>query len=203
MGTARRRSSGVSPLTAVLVFAVGTGVVVMASRGASGASGSAALCAGHPAVAGSVLDGVQLGPGQITNARLIYDIGTGLRLPQRAAVIAIATAMQESKLENVPYGTDDSLGLFQQRPSKGWGTPSEVMTPAYAATAFYRRLATIPRWQALPLAAAAQDVQNSAYPHAYAQWEPLGSDMAAAFGECVPAERVRAPLNGLRSAGGR
>lgn len=163
----------------------------MGSRGTSGASGAAALCSmtpgsGVPAGAGAVLDGVQLDPAQVTNARLIYDIGTSLRLPQRATVIAIATAMQESKLDNVPYGTEDSLGLFQQRPSRGWGSAADVMTPAYAATAFYRRLAAVPGWRSLPLTVAAQHVQNSAYPGAYAQWEPLGTDLAGAFSACAP-----------------
>lgn len=183
---ARRRDSGVSSLTAVLVIAVGIGVVVVASRaGAAGVSGAAVPCPGPPAAASAVLDGVQLSREQITNARLIYYTGARLRLPQRATVIAIATAMQESDLENVPYGTEDSLGLFQQRPSRGWGTAAEVMTPAHAATSFYRRLATVPGWQALPLTVAAQDVQNSAYPDAYAQWEPLGTDLAGAFGDCA------------------
>ena len=171
----------------MLVIAAGIGMVAAASRaGASGASGAgtAALCAGSPAAAGAVLDGTRLSATQIANARLIYDIAAGLHLPERASVIGIATAMQESRLENVPYGTEDSLGLFQQRPSRGWGTASEVMTPAYAATAFYHRLVQVPGWQVLPLTVAAQDVQQSAYPNAYAQWEPLATGMADTFSGC-------------------
>lgn len=185
MGKARRDSPGVSPLTAALVFAAGAGLVVLASRGAAGASGSAARrCAGTPAAAGAVFDGQRLSAAQVANARIIYNAGARLGLPRRAAVIAIATAMQESRLRNVPYGTSDSLGLFQQRPSKGWGTAAEVMTPVYAAHAFYRRLALLPGWQSLPLTAAAQDVQQSAYPSAYAQWESLGTSLAGSLGRC-------------------
>jgi hypothetical protein len=180
-----RGGSGSSPLTALLVVAAGVAMVVVASRaGASGADAHAALCSGPPASTGTILDGQSLSTAQIGNARLVYDVAGGLRLPARAAVIGIATAMQESRLENVPYGTDDSLGLFQQRPSKGWGTPAEIMRPGSAAAAFYARLSRVPGWQSLPLTVAAQDVQHSAYPDAYARWEPLATDMAAAFGAC-------------------
>ena len=90
------------------------------------------------------------------------------------------TAMQESTLRNLDYGDRDSLGLFQQRPSMGWGSPAQVREPAYAAAAFYggpdsptgnRGLLGIPRWQQLPLTVAAQAVQRSAFPNAYARWE--------------------------------
>jgi hypothetical protein len=172
-------------LMAPLVIAAGVALVVVASRaGASRADASAALCSGS-AIAGASLDGQRLSATQIGNARLIYRVGAGLRAPQQAAVIAIAAAMQESKLENVPYGTADSLGLFQQRPSRGWGTPAEIMRPAEAAAAFYARLLRVPGWQGLPLTVAAQDVQRSAYPDAYAQWQPLAADMAAAFSGCA------------------
>jgi NlpC/P60 family len=84
-----------------------------------------------------------------------------MRLPPRAAVIAEATAMQESGLVNRPDGTSDSLGRFQQRPSQGWGTPAQIMQPVYAATRFYQALAGVPGWQSLPLTVAARAVQGS------------------------------------------
>lgn len=92
-------------------------------------------------------------------------------LPARAAVIAVATAMQESKLINVGFGDRDSLGLFQQRPSQGWGSPDQVMDPTYATNAFLARLIHVADWATLPLTQAAQAVQRSGFPDAYAQWE--------------------------------
>jgi hypothetical protein len=89
--------------------------------------------------------------------------------------------MQESRLINLPYGTADSLGLFQQRPSQGWGAPAQIMNPVYAATAFYQRLVQVPGWQSLPLTVAAQDVQRSADPGAYAQRQGLATTVVAQF----------------------
>ncbi len=94
---------------------------------------------------------------------------------QRAEEIAIATAMQESKLYNLDIAVDhDSLGLFQQRPSSGWGTPAELNDPAYAAKAFLQVL-TQDTSDYNCLTCAAQRVQVSAFPDAYAQWEPLAT----------------------------
>ena len=118
---------------------------------------------------------------QTSDARIIYDVSVSMGLPQQAAVIAIATAYQESGLYNLSDGTSDSLGLFQQRPSQGWGTPAQIMQPVYAATAFYNALIQVPGWQNLPLTVAAQDVQHSAYPGAYAQWEPLATALVTTF----------------------
>ena len=93
----------------------------------------------------------------------------------RSAVIAVATAMQESQLQNINYGDRDSLGLFQQRPSCGWGTAAQITTPSYAADAFLKALsehqASDPSWVHQPLWANAQSVQNSGFPFAYAKWE--------------------------------
>lgn len=125
------------------------------------------LAAGDPAALGR-LDSEQLG-----NAQVIVEVGIGMGTPPRAWVIAIATAMQESGLRNLTYGDRDSLGLFQQRPSMGWGTPEQILDPVYASTAFYRRLLQVEGWQQLPLTVAAQAVQRSAFPDAYARHEPL------------------------------
>ncbi|GAA4259810.1 peptidoglycan DD-metalloendopeptidase family protein [Dactylosporangium darangshiense] len=108
---------------------------------------------------------------QVRNAATIVATGQHLSVPARGWVIAVATAMQESSLTNTPGGDRDSVGLFQQRPSQGWGTREQLLDPVYAATAFYRKLLTIHGWEQMPLTQAAQAVQRSAYPDAYAKWE--------------------------------
>jgi hypothetical protein len=95
--------------------------------------------------------------------------------------VAIATAMQETHLANLPGGDRDSAGLFQQRPSQGWGTYDEVTDSVHAATSFYRRLLAVPGWTALSVGDAAQRVQRSAAPNAYDQWEPQARSIAAAL----------------------
>jgi murein DD-endopeptidase MepM/ murein hydrolase activator NlpD len=130
-----------------------------------------ALGVGDPAAL-AALDDEQRG-----NGALIVEVGIGLAVPPRGWVIAVATAAQESSLRNLPHlGADndhDSLGLFQQRPSHGWGTPEQIMDPTYASTAFYERLLQVQGWEQLPLTVAAQTVQRSAHPDAYAKHEPL------------------------------
>ncbi|MFU8876092.1 hypothetical protein [Micromonospora sp. SL4-19] len=133
---------------------------------------------------------------QMDNAKAIVDVGLAMRMPRRALVVAIATAMQESDLYNLasdvlsesysyPHqgsGADhDSVGLFQQRPSSGWGTVAELMRPAYAARAFFTALNEVPGWQDLSLTAAAQAVQVSAFPDAYAQHEDRATTVVAAL----------------------
>jgi hypothetical protein len=116
-----------------------------------------------------------IGPAQYANASTIVSQALRMRMGVRSAVIALATAMQESELQNLDYGTGESLGLFQQQPDCGWGTPQQIMDPAYAADAFFGALrsyqAANPSWAAQPLFATAQGVQGSAFPYAYAQWE--------------------------------
>lgn len=109
---------------------------------------------------------------QVSNAAVIVAVGAQRQVPARGWVIALATAMQESSLVNLTGGDRDSVGLFQQRPSQGWGTVAQLQDPAYAAGAFYDRLLTVEGWQGMPLTDAAQAVQRSAYPDAYAHWEP-------------------------------
>jgi hypothetical protein len=112
---------------------------------------------------------------QIRNAAIIINVGSELKLPPRAWVIAVATAMQESRLSNLGHlgarNDHDSLGLFQQRPSAGWGTPAQVQDPVYASRKFYEKLQTVQGWEKMPLTRAAQRVQRSAYPNAYAKHE--------------------------------
>ncbi|MGP2441524.1 heavy metal transporter [Streptomyces sp. JW3] len=120
-------------------------------------------------------------PEQAVNAATVTAVGTARGLPERAVTIALATALQESALLNVRHGDRDSLGLFQQRPSQGWGTPAEIMDPVYAAGRFYDQLAEVPGYTRLPLTVAAQRVQRSGFPEAYAKHEPDAALLAAAL----------------------
>jgi hypothetical protein len=107
---------------------------------------------------------------QMANAATISAIGIRRGVPPRAVVVALATAFQESKLENLDHGDRDSIGLFQQRPSQGWGTPKQLSDPRYAANAFYSALLKVPGWQRMRVTDAAQAVQRSAHPEAYERW---------------------------------
>ncbi len=123
-------------------------------------------------------------PDQAANAALIAGVALRRGLPPRAASIAIATAIQESGLRNLEYGDDagpDSRGLFQQRPSQGWGTRAQVMDPVYAANAFYDGLLKVPGYTNMPITEAAQAVQISAFPEAYADHEPEARALASAL----------------------
>jgi hypothetical protein len=112
---------------------------------------------------------------QQANATTIVQQAIAKKMGIRSAVIAVATAMQESRLQNLNYGDLDSLGLFQQRPSMGWGTAQQILTPQYSADAFLTALqqyqSSNPGWATQPLWASAQGVQKSGVPTAYAQWE--------------------------------
>jgi hypothetical protein len=117
---------------------------------------------------------------QVTNARTIAQVARDRGLPDRAVVIALATAQQESRLRNLDYGDRDSLGLFQQRPSSGWGTPAQVQDPVYAANKFYDHLVEIPGWETGRLTDVSQSVQLSAFPEAYQQWADFAQALATA-----------------------
>lgn len=121
-------------------------------------------------------------PDQLANAATIVAVGKQLNVPPQGQVIAIATALQESGLRNLTYGDRDSVGLFQQRPSQGWGSPSQLTDPAFAAAQFYRALVEVPGWQQLSLTDAAQAVQRSAFPNAYAQHQTAALALTAAVG---------------------
>jgi hypothetical protein len=124
---------------------------------------------------------------QMANAATISAVGIRRGMPERATAIALATALQESKLENLDGGDRDSVGLFQQRPSQGWGSPQQIANPRYAAGQFYSALLKVRNWQRLPLADAAQSVQRSAAPDEYAKWEADATVLAAAFRGDKPA----------------
>lgn len=122
---------------------------------------------------------------QLQNARTIVQQALANRMGLRSAVIAVATAMQESKLLNIDYGTSASLGLFQQQVGMGWGTAQQIMNPVHSSDAFLRALAQYqasnPAWANQPLWQAAQGVQASGDPTAYAQWEAQAAQLVKAI----------------------
>ena len=124
---------------------------------------------------------------QSQHAALIGAIATARGLPARAITIALATAYQESGLHNVDYGDRDSLGLFQQRPSQGWGSAEQVQDPTYATNAFYDALVEITDYRDLPVTEAAQAVQRSGFPDAYADHETDARVLASALSGNSPA----------------
>ncbi|PZV97781.1 hypothetical protein SAMN05443287_109211 [Micromonospora phaseoli] len=113
---------------------------------------------------------VTLDSHQMANAATIAAIGIQHELPDRAVVVALATAYQESGLRNLAGGDRDSVGLFQQRPSQGWGTPAKIRDPRYAADKFYAALKKVRGWEDMRVTDAAQKVQRSAFPEAYEKW---------------------------------
>lgn len=168
-GTALALAAGLVVLAAAAVW----GVVALLDRGPAPVD-----VACHADVDGTDW---RLSPEQVDNAALISAITVRRGLPARAATIALATALQESKLVNLDYGHLDSLGLFQQRPSQGWGTREQVTDPVYATGTFLDHLVRVPGWNELPITEAAQAVQRSAFPDAYAQHEGRARAFASAL----------------------
>jgi LysM repeat protein len=167
------------------------GVSVAAVLAANGLSASSIIYAGRKlAIPGGAISQiaqvgsttVPLSPSMQANAQVIISVGRSLGVPDYGIIVALSTAAQESGLQNLGYGDRDSVGLFQQRPSTGWGTVAQLTTPSYAAALFYggpsnpnkgrtRGLLDIPGWQSMTVTQAAQAVQISGAPNAYAKWE--------------------------------
>jgi len=160
---------GVSLLIAVPILALadggGTGCPVSAGTPTSTAGALQPSPVGGGATPASGRDAEQTAV-----AATIIDVGRTKQVPPWGWVIAVATAIQEAQLRNLPGGDRDSIGVFQQRPSQGWGTPAQLASVSYQASRFYDALQAIPDWQRLPLTQAAQTVQRSAHPDAYAAW---------------------------------
>jgi N-acetylmuramoyl-L-alanine amidase len=175
------------------------GVSVPAILAANGLTASSIIYAGRTlvvpglalALVGSVT--VPLSPTMAANARTIISVGRALRVPDYGIIVALSAAAQESDLQNLTYGDRDSVGLFQQRPSTGWGTVSQLMTPSYATALFYggpsnpnkgktRGLLDIAGWQSMTVTQAAQAVQVSGAPTAYAKWEASARAWLAQLG---------------------
>ena len=116
-------------------------------------------------------------------ARVAVRVADQRKLPGRAKLVILVTGFQESGIRNLPYGDADSIGWLQQRPSQGWGTVAQIMDPAYGAEKFYDALVQVPGWQSLPVTVAAQRVQRSASPDAYAKWETPARALLAQLGD--------------------
>lgn len=169
----------------VLLIAAATGAVsaVMGRGGSGGVTCVPVTPAGGP-VAG-------LSGEQWRNATVIVQTGQTMGVPAYGRVVAIATALQESDLINLgdlgPENDHDSVGLFQQRPSMGWGTVDQIMNPVYASRKFYEALSRVDGWQTMPITVAAQLVQRSAYPEAYAKHEGRAREIVGMLsGSCLP-----------------
>jgi hypothetical protein len=130
-----------------------------------------------------------IGAAQYANATTIVRQALARKMGVRSAVIAVATAMQESRLQDLDYGTGDSLGLFQQQYDMGWGTARQILNPVYASDKFLTALrayqAGDPTWASQPLYQCAQGVQRSGFPYAYAQWETQAARLTAAIAHQV------------------
>ncbi|GAC1317978.1 MAG: hypothetical protein NVSMB16_14390 [Acidimicrobiales bacterium] len=138
---------------------------------------------------------------QARNATTIAAVAKRMGLANHAVTVGLAAGLQESKLRNLTYGDRDSVGLFQQRPSQGWGTRRQILVPSYAARAFFSRLVQLPGWETLPVTEAAQAVQRSGAPAAYAQWDQPSRVLAQALtGEVAAGFTCRLPVasGGLR-----
>jgi hypothetical protein len=198
LSRARRRTRRRIFIVAVLVVVLGTVGAVVAVIGNRPPAPFESLCtvsAGTTTASGTKNVYV-ITPDQAQNASIIAAVGMQKGLPDHAVTVALATAFQESRLQNLTYGDLDSVGLFQQRPSQGWGTPAQIEDPVYAATAFYDHLVQVPGWETLPVTQAAQMVQRSASPDAYAQWESEARALARALtGE--EAEGIACHLDGF------
>ncbi|MGH6656565.1 MAG: hypothetical protein ACRDVE_15340 [Actinocrinis sp.] len=168
-------------LKGLIVVLVIAGVLAAAAFWAINKLGNLSIFHSSGCTATSTAGSTDLDLDQAKYASTIAAVGVSMNVPAFGIRVAEATAMQESKLHDVTYGDRDSLGLFQQRPSQGWGTSQQILDPVYATTRFYRALLNVPNWQALSLTAAAQAVQHSGSPTAYAQHEQPATVVTSVF----------------------
>jgi hypothetical protein len=177
-------------LLAIVLIVAGVGVAIYRGAGPlPNPEGCSATVAGHH---------VDLATDQAENAALIAAVGVRRELPARAVSIALATAFQESKIRNLSSGDRDSLGIFQQRPSQGWGTPRQLRNRYYAINAFYDALAKVHGYREMRITDAAQKVQRSGFPEAYEAHAEDARALASALTGYSPGGRfscvVHAPV---------
>ncbi|WP_436528256.1 hypothetical protein [Actinoplanes sp. HUAS TT8] len=195
------------------------GILVAVSDATTAVSCSSPVAAGQASIRNRVGAVGQWSSAAVDNAAIIVAVGQQKKVPARGWVIAVATAMTESRLINSSKVTDhDSVGLFQQRPSQGWGTPQQLIDPVYTAGKFYAALVKVKSWESLPLTVAAQKVQRSAYPDRYATFESdatsvvqqiasgngvvLPSELAPCVSDCPPTMSSGTQDVGQREIGG-
>ncbi|WP_435768932.1 hypothetical protein [Nocardioides sp. SYSU DS0651] len=177
----KQRAAAIALGVAVLATIAGVGIAVLkvTDQIVGGPDGDCTVTVGEHTV--------EVSGEQAENASLISAIAVRRGLPARAASIALATAYQESKLSNIDYGDRDSVGLFQQRPSQGWGSREQLLDPVYATNAFYDALVEVDGYENMEITVAAQRVQRSAFPDAYADHEADGRALASALTGHSPA----------------
>lgn len=176
---------------AILMFLI-LAVVVVNDDAAADDGIQGVACAPNGATSTSVGD---YGPEQMGNAKIIADVGASRSIPDQGVVVALMAAMTESGLRNLDHGDRDSLGLFQMRPSQGWGTPQQLTDPEYAANKFYDVLLVVPNWQGMTPGAAAQAVERSAFPDRYNTHEQTARQILGAV------RGIDCPTNGASSGG--
>jgi hypothetical protein len=188
-------------VTFVIVACLGVPVLLLSASTGTGTAGCSftGISAGpsrEPA------EGGQWDTDQLTIATIIINRGTANGISTWGQTIALAVAMQESRLRNLPHlgatNDHDSIGVFQQRPSQGWGTPEQLGDPAYQADKFYAKLKTIIGWETMPLTRVAQAVQISAYPDAYAKWTSEAVRLVEQYGNGTP--MIGCAINSFGSA---
>jgi cell wall-associated NlpC family hydrolase len=195
----------VGVLALALVVVLLGGLLVVGQFTGGGDQQAAGTCdAGRPAV-GVPRTAADLAPGQRQAAATIVGVAKGMAAPPRAWIVALATAMQESGMgtAGMDVAVDhDSLGLFQQRPSQGWGSPDEIRDPVHATQTFLAHLLAVPDWQDMSITRAAQTVQRSAFPGAYAKWEPLAASLVGDLAGVTSAIRpcAEGPAAGIATA---
>ena len=168
------RRSRTAAGTVIVLIAIGVGYLAL--RPGHQLTSRVTACEAGPSG-----QGLQLTPGQAGIAATIAGVASKRDMPPRAVAIAYATALQESKLTNLHYGDLDSVGVFQQRPSEGWGTTKQIEDPVYATDRFFTALAAVRGYLHKPIYVAAQNVQHSADGSAYAQYAAMGTVLATAF----------------------
>ncbi|WP_443677193.1 C40 family peptidase [Micromonospora phytophila] len=161
-------------VTVVVIACFGLPLLLLSSVAGGGPGGCAIAAAPAIRPSGQPPDTGRWDTEQLSTAATIIDVGVAKGVPRWGWIVAVATAMQESGLRNLPHlgenNDHDSIGVFQQRPSQGWGTIAQLSEPAYQAGTFFDKLQTVPGWQTMPLTQAAQAVQVSAIPDAYTKW---------------------------------
>lgn len=160
-----------------------SGTTATDSSTVGGDTSAPATVNGH-LVAGSY-GGVNLTQDQVDNATTIYSVARGMGMSDRDGMLGIMCAMQESTLTNLHGGDRDSVGLFQQRPSCGWGTVAQCENPTYASTQFFKSLAKVSNRDSMTESAAIQAVQHSGFPDAYQKWLNLGKALSGRLNSMV------------------
>ena len=176
----KRPTRRLAPVILLVVVALAAGGVYLAVRHVPALLGQTGCTAGSGRAV------VALDPEQAQIAATIAGVAYHRGMPSRAVTVAYATAMQETHLHDPDYGDLDSVGVFQQRPSEGWGPASKLINPVYASTKFFRALAQVHGYQRMPVYEAAQAVQHSADGSAYAQYQTLASRLTPAFTGAAP-----------------